>query len=72
LPAPAPQAGVSTNFTIWAENGFTAQWLKGIKVFNLKINTVLKNFYFTVVPLHLYTYAPLFVPRTGLEPAHHR
>jgi hypothetical protein len=31
LRAPAPQAGVSTNFTIWARKGLKAQWHKGTK-----------------------------------------
>ena len=56
LRAPAPQAGVSTNFTIWAD------WLRaqgnGLRV-SYPVLGALRTALFFVVP------------RTGLEPAHH-
>jgi hypothetical protein len=66
---------VSTNSTIWASGrlkGAKAQWRNGKKTFNLTkriIERTLKKQ--TDVPLCRYTVAPFFVPRTGLEPAHH-
>ena len=38
LLAPAPQAGVSTNFTIWAKKGSMAQRLKGPKALTILIS----------------------------------
>ncbi len=55
LRAPAPQAGVSTNFTIWAGNKIKDKSIK-IKVLCVFI---------------LFVFCLFLVPRTGLEPAHH-
>jgi hypothetical protein len=62
LRAPAPQAGVSTNFTTWAENQRAKIKDKRPKK-NLEEEFFLVSCFFCLLSSS--------VPRTGLEPAHH-